>query len=119
MATDSIRSRGIPFATRAPDNRDSPFDFPAGATYQGWSTQVDGSLERSGGPLVLRVEVDTSRAGAGYLWFVRAHSWVEPVLVELDRGRALTLRVAKTQAFWSAYARCTSWCRSLSDDGAL
>jgi hypothetical protein len=112
---NSSWQRGIPFADRAPTASDNPFAFPENRPYDGWTTRSDGAMERGGGPLVLRVEVNTEAAGSGYRWKVLCHSWVEPALAELDRGSAKSLSVAKAQCFWSAYAYVQTWLRGLGD----
>lgn len=113
------RHNGVPDAID-PHLR-NPFTATHGSRHAGWTTNAaDGSLERGAGPWVLRVRVDDSAPpGGGYAWQCLCWSWVEPVLVELDSGKAPTLRIAKQQAFWAAYLRIQNWLRGLTDDPSL
>lgn len=96
------------------------FMLPVGrAGRDGWTTQADGSIERGGGPLVMRVEPSKQGAGSGWLWRLLIHSWVEPATVEVDSGVERHLYVAKAQVFWAAYAWLHVWLRSLTDDGMI
>jgi len=119
MSRSNARDRGIPVTERRIAATDNPFAFPEGTAYEGWTTQPDGSLERGGGPILMRVEPNTRKAGSGYVWRLLVHSWVEPITIEVDSGTERNLYVAKAQAFWSAYARIHIWLRSLIDDGTL
>jgi hypothetical protein len=107
-----------PGGLRPVRGHDEPFSLPSGTPHAGWTTTSSGALERGGGPLVMRVEVD-SKVGGGYRWTLLSHSWVAPVLVQLSSGPAKSLHVAKSQCFWAAYAQLMSWQRALSDDATL
>lgn len=89
----------------------NPFLATSESKVAGWTTRPDGSLECSGGPLVCRVKLDSKRPG--YVWSLHCHSWVEPILVELSTGRAMTLSEAQLSATLTGRKELTMWIRRI------